>query len=356
MLDLTYNYNQTEDYNIEYITLQENNNDNYLFFGDNYYGLTYLIDELEYNGKVDLVYIDPPYNTGNTFKMGNTMSKGKDSNVAYVDKLPLDTYLGFMSERLKLIHKLLSNKGSFYLHCDYKVGHYLKVLCDTVFGISNFRADITRVKCNSKNFKQRNYGNIKDCILFYTKSDEYIWNYPRIPFTEEDINRLYNKVDENGERYCTQSLNAPGEVSEGDTGKAWRGRLPPKGRHWCTNQSVLDEWDKNGLIEWSKTGNPRKKIYAKDRIKEGKVLQDIWEFKDPPRVEYPTTKSKDLLEIIIGASSNKDSIVCDCFCGSGSTCGVARSLGRKYIGMDNGGESIKLLKRDFMDSTWVEII
>ena len=341
---------------VVYKRIHQRFGDNYLLFGDNLLGLEYCLNELNLKGKVDLVYIDPPYNTGRVFRMGNSISRSETGEIAYNDKYDFDEYLEFIHKRVELIYELLSDRGSFYLHCDYKVNHYLKVLCDKVFGRKFFRSDITRIKCNSKNFKRKNYGNIKDCILFYTKTDDYIWNNPRIPYTDEELERIYNKIDDDGERYCTESLSAPGVVVNGDTGKDWRGVSPPVGRHWCTNPSVFDEWDKKGLIEWSPNGVPRKKVYASERKDKGKVLQDIWEFKDPPRVEYPTTKNSELLETIIRASSNPNSIVLDCFCGSGTTLKVARDNNRKYIGIDSGSESVKLLKRDLKDSNWIEIL
>ena len=340
------------------IQVKELNNkesSNLLLYGDNIKGLYYLLYNLDLKESIDLIYIDPPYNTGRAFRMGGTISRSEKDQLAYNDNRPFNEYLEFIRERTILLHQLLSNKGSFYLHCDYKIGHYLKIICDEIFGKNNFRCDITRIKCDSKNFKRKNYGNIKDCILFYTKTNDYIWNAPTEPFTDEEITRLYNKIDDNGERYTTCSIDAPGEVVNGDTGKEWRGILPPKGRHWCTNQTILDEWDKQGLIEWSSKGRPRKIKYAREAIQKGKRLQDIWKFKDPTKVAYPTTKNKELLQTIIQASSNRDSIVLDCFSGSGTTLECANELNRRYIGMDNSKESIKILTEKFKDAKQIQI-
>jgi len=119
--------------------------------------------------------------------------------------------------------------------------------------------------------------------------------------------------------------------------------LPPKGRHWRSSPDVLEELDRKGLIEWSKNGVPRKKIYADER--EGKKVQDIIEFKDPQNPSYPTEKNLDLLKFIIGASSNPESIVLDCFCGSGTTLKAAQELGRNWIGIDKSEEAIKVALR-----------
>ena len=150
------------------------------------------------------------------------------------------------------------------------------------------------------------------------------WNDPKVPFSAADKARLFGKRDSDGRMYATIPLHAPGETAAGSTGKAWRGVMPPKGRHWRTEPAVLDEWDAQGLIEWSANNVPRKKIFADER--DGKRMQDIWEFKDPQRPEYPTQKSLALLEFIIGASSDAGDIVLDCFCGSGTNaCGGAEA-------------------------------
>lgn len=318
---------------------------NKLIFGDNLPILNTLLDE--YAGKVDLVYIDPPFATNGSFKISdsraNTISSSNNDEIAYSDTLVGSDFLEFLRERLFFLRELLSKNGSIYLHIDYKIGHYVKVIMDEVFGRENFRNDITRIKCNPKNFDRKAYGNIKDLILFYSKSTIPIWNNPRIPFSEEDKERLFKKIDKNGRRYTTIPLHAPGETTSGNTSKEWRGMKPPKGRHWRTDPATLEEWDKKGLIEWSASGVPRKKIYLDE--KQGKKMQDIWEFKDPQYPQYPTEKSLDLLKFIIEASSNKDSLVLDCFAGSGTTLVAAQILGRNWIGIDKSEHAIKVAKK-----------
>ena len=251
----------------------------------------------------------------------------------------------FLRRRLILIRELLSERGSIYLHIDYKIGHYVKVIMDEVFGVENFRNDITRIKCNPKNFKRTAYGNIKDMILFYSKSKNPIFNDPKEPYSQEDIERLFPKIDKNGRRYTTIPLHAPGETKDGKTGEEWRGIKPPTGRHWRSRPEVLEELDKQGLIEWSKNGNPRRIIYADE--KDGKKKQDIWNYKDSQYPIYPTEKSLDMIQDIILASSNRDSIVMDCFCGSGGTLKVATDLGRNWIGVDNSKKAIEITKKRF---------
>lgn len=322
---------------------------NILIKADNIKGMQWLLDN-GYRGKIDLCYIDPPFATGGTFATDNdgriaTISKSFDSKIAYIDKLQGSDFIAYLKERIKLIHELLSDRGSLYLHIDYKIGHYVKVMLDEIFGIENFRNDITRIKCNPKNFERIGYGNIKDLILFYSKGKKPIWNHPRIPCEEEDVLKLYNKVDKQGRRYTTVPIHAPGETLNGESNKPFKGIYPPKGRHWRCSVDELERLDKEGLIEWSSSGNPRKINYADEHMT--KKAQDIWEFKDPTRPIYPTEKNIDMLNFIIQASSLNSSIVLDCFCGSGSTLYASMMSGRKWIGIDQSEVAIETTKGRF---------
>lgn len=307
-------------------------NPNLLLHGENLDGLDYLLQS-GYRNKVDLIYIDPPFATGINFTVSgeraSTISQSRSGEIAYTDKVLGSDFVESIKKRLLLAKDLLSDQGSIYLHTDYKIGHYMRVMMDEVFGIDNFRNDITRIKCNPKNFSRIGYGNIKDLVLFYTKSTSAIWNEPREPYTLDEIERLYPKKDKRGRRYTTVPIHAPGENLNPEK---FRGLLPPKGRHWRTDVETLKMWDNEGLIEWSNKGNPRKIIYLDDR--EGKRVQDIWTFKDPQYPVYPTEKNLGLLERIIQTSSNPDSIVLDFYCGSGTTLFAAKKLGRRWIGID----------------------
>jgi adenine-specific DNA-methyltransferase len=320
--------------------------ENKLIFGDNLLVLKKLITHYNLAGKIDLVYIDPPFATNKTFTVSenrsNTISNGKNGTLAYADTLKGTDFLEFLRERLTLLKILLSEEGSIYLHIDYKIGHYVKIIMDEIFGIENFRNDITRIKCNPKNFARKGYGNIKDMILFYSKTANPIWNEPRMPYSEADKLKLFPKKDENGRYYTTIPLHAPGETQNGKTSGDFKGVFPPTGRHWRTNIETLEVWDKEGLIEWSKKGNPRKKMYLEEQ--DGKRLQDIWEMKDPQYPAYPTEKNGDLLDIIVKTSSKSDSYVLDCFCGSGTTLFAAQQNGRRWIGIDQSEEAIKQVR------------
>ncbi|MDR2704987.1 MAG: site-specific DNA-methyltransferase [Planctomycetaceae bacterium] len=320
-------------------------NENLLIQTDNIKGLNYLLEN-GFKGKIDLVYIDPPYATGGNFTITNgratTISNSKNGNIAYTDTLKGSDFIDFLRERLILIYELLSDHGSIYLHIDYKIGHYVKVIMDEVFGIENFRNDIARIKCNPKNFDRIGYGNIKDLILFYSKTSEPIWNEPRKKYSEKDLETLFPKKDKNGRRYTTVPIHAPGETENGKSSQPFKGILPPIGRHWRNDVETLEQWDKEGLIEWSSTGNPRKIMYADER--EGMRVQDIWEYKDPPYPQYPTEKNAEMLDLIVKTSSNENSIVMDCFCGSGTTPKAAQLNDRQWIAIDQSELAIKITK------------
>jgi adenine-specific DNA-methyltransferase len=228
-----------------------------------------------------------------------------------------------------------------------------KIILDEVFGAENFRAFITRKKSNPKNYTRKSYGNIGDYILFYSKTDSYIWNRQTTEPTEDHL-KEYRYVDEKGRRHMRVPIHAPG-VRNGETGGEWKGMLPPPGKHWQYKPSTLDKLDAEGHIHWSSSGNPRKKVYLDEH--EGVSVQDIWlDFKDAHNQNikitgYPTEKNPKLLERIIKASSNEGSIVLDCFAGSGTTLDVAGKLGRRWIGMDEGCESMATICQRIVKGT-----
>lgn len=347
---LTYSNKKTEEEILkeekEFFLPRFDLNSNKLFYGDNLSVLKALFYKCNMKGKIDLIYIDPPFSTNTVFrtdkKRTQTISMGNNNEIAYSDKIVGDEFLEFIRERLIFARELLSDQGSIYLHIDYKIGHYIKILMDEVFGAENFRNDITRIKCNPKNFKRKAYGNIKDLILFYSKTKNNIWNECYTEYSQEDITRLYKKQND-GRYYTTVPLHAPGET-KGVTSQPFRDILPPPGRHWRCSPFELENLDEKGLIEWSKTGTPRRKIFADERL--GKKVQDIWDFKDPQYPNYPTEKNIDLLKRIILTSSNENSLIMDFFCGSGTTLLAAEQLSRKWIGVDKSEKAIEItLKR-----------
>ena len=327
-----------------------NINESLFLKGDNFVALSSLASS-GYVGKIDLIYIDPPFNTNQTFTVEDervsTISRKKNAIVAYSDQMTPPEYIEFMRERLVLLRELLSENGSIYLHIDNKMGHYIKIIMDEIFGVDNFKNDIARIKSNPKNFMRKAYGNQKDVILFYAKNkDKNIFNNVTIQLDENDKAKMFKKIDENGRRYNTVPVHAPGETN-GKTGSEWRGMFPPSGRHWRTDPRELDRLDKLGLIEWSKNGVPRIKKFADEH--KGKKIQDIWNYIDPAYPLYPTEKNLKMLEMIVEQSSDKESIVLDCFAGSGSTLLAAQNLGRKWIGIDQSDVSYSVISKRLLD-------
>lgn len=317
---------------------QGNNYSNSLYYGDNFGILKNLLLDEKANNKVKLVYIDPPYSTNQKFK-------NKSEAHAYDDLLTGANYIEFIRERLIMLREILADDGSIYVHLDHNMSFPIKLIMDEVFGEKNFRSWITRKKCNPKNFTSKQYGNIQDFILFYTKSSKYTWNRPYESQGIYSFEQRYPKIDKvTGRRYALVPIHAKG-IRNGATGETWKGMKPPFGKHWQFTPEKLEDLDMQGRIYWSPTGNPRRKIYADED--KGVPVQDIWlNYKDAHNQNikvtgYPTEKNPDLLSRIIKTSSNEGDIVLDCFCGSGTTLAVAEETNRKWIGIDNSELAIK---------------
>jgi adenine-specific DNA-methyltransferase len=331
--------------NVKYESLYGEFKVNKLIYGDNLDVLRFLLHSGDLKNKVKLIYIDPPYGTNSVFQSRNQ----KDS---YKDDLVGSHFIEFIRRRVVLLRELLSEDGSIYVHLDSNMTSQIKIIMDEVFGAKNFRGFITRKKCSNKNSTRNTYGNISDYILFYSKTDKFTWHRATAAWTDEKILKEYPCIDEaTGRRFKKVPIHAPG-VRNGETGKEWKGMLPPPGKHWQYTPSNLDEFDRVGEIYWSATGNPRRKVFL-DKDK-GIAVQDIWtDVQDSLNQSikitgYPTEKNPDLLKRIIEASSVKGDIVLDCFAGSGTTLGVAQQLGRNWVGVDNSSEAIdNILKRFF---------
>ncbi len=321
---------------------------NRLIYGDNLPVLSRLHRDPRISGKVQLVYIDPPFATGSVFK-------SRSQEDAYSDMMTGARYIEFLRKRLILLRELLSDDGSIYVHLDSKMAFQIKVEMDEIFGDHNFRGSITRKKCNPKNYTRRTYGNVSDYILFYTKTNAYFWERPYDVWTEEQALQEYSYIEEDtGRRYKKVPIHAPG-IRNGATGGYWRKMLPPEGKHWQYTPDKLDEMDAKGEIYWSPNGNPRRKLYLEDSS--GKPVQDIWlEFKDAHNQNiritgYPTEKNPELLARIIKASSPPDGLILDCFAGSGTTLDVAHEFGRRWIGIDNSLHAIETILKRFIHGT-----
>ena len=207
--------------------------DNRLYHGDNLGVLAALAQDESVAGKVRLVYIDPPFSTAAAFE-------SRKQKHAYNDHLVGPDFVEALRERLILIHRILADDGSLYLHLDERMAFHFRVILDEIFGEQNYRNCITRKKCNPKNYTRKTYGNVADYILFYSKTDSYVWNRAIEPWDDARAAKEYQYVDEQGRRYKKVPVHAPG-VRNGETGKPWRGKLPPPGKHWQYPPATLDE-------------------------------------------------------------------------------------------------------------------
>lgn len=316
---------------------------NQFFFGDNLNALLYLLNN-GYRSKVRLVYIDPPFATCSNFV-------NRKQDLAYSDSLSGGEFVEFIRQRLLVLYELLADDGSIYVHLDNKMACTIKLILDEIFGEANCRAFITRKKCSTKNYTKNTYGNISDYIMFYSKTDKYVWNRPFAPWDLDNMLEQYPYTDEQGRRFKKVPIHAPG-VRNGATGQPWRGKLPPHGKHWQYTPDKLEELDAAGEIYWSPNGNPRRKVFCDPN--KGIPVQDIWlEFRDSVNqaqktTGYPTEKNLDMLKLIVEASSNLGDLVMDCFAGSGTTLGAAFELERQWIGIDNSPESLKAVLKRFV--------
>ncbi len=365
---------------------------NHLYFGD----CLDVLQELHQNYPqpfIDLIYIDPPFNSKRNYNVlfesigmqdANAQKQAFAdtwSNVSYMDELhmlaDLDkdlydvlqvfdktksisngavAYLTTMAHRLWYMHKLLKDTGSFYLHCDPTMSHYLKLLCDMLFGEDNFRNEIIWQRTSARSDSKK-WNHIHDTILLYTKSDKYTWNKQYIAYDEAYTEKFYRFVEpETGRRYASDNLTAAG-TREGSSGNTWRGiNVKGKGLHWKYTTEKLDVLDKEGRIIWPQKegGVPRFKRYL-DEMK-GLAIQSIVDDIPPlsassaEKLGYPTQKPEALLERIVSASSNEGDVVADFFCGCGTSISVAQRLNRKWLGADISHLAVRLILKRLIDT------
>lgn len=343
-----------------------------IWTNDNLVALQTLLDERDpethdyrYRGKVDLVYIDPPFMVNNDFRADNAIDIELDEDegvlarkepslveiLAYKDtwRQGLDSFLTMLRRRLELLKDLLAPTGSIYVHLDWHAVHYVKVLMDELFGYENFKNEIVWQRTSSHNDPGK-YGIINDSLLFYAVSDRMHWGDPsRVPpasyLDAHDI-----QTDDAGRLFRARDLTAP-HLRFGETGKAWRGLQPAqKGRCWSVPVAELDELDQKGMILWPERGEwPRLKVYLSDD--RGIPVQSIWSDISPvnsqagERSGYPTQKPLALVDRIIAASCPVGGIVLDCFMGSGTAAEAAERLGRRWIAIDNAKYAVHLTRK-----------
>ena len=360
---------------------------NKLYFGDN---LKILRDYVE-DASVDLIYLDPPFNSSATYNVLFKEKSGEESAaqitafedtwqwsqeaeavyreivesgphkladlmqalLAFLGRNDMMAYLVMMAIRLVELHRVLKPIGSIYLHCDPTASHYLKLVLDSIFSPWNFLNEIIWKRTSAHSSAKR-YGPVHDVALFYSKTERFTWNAQYSPHDESYIATHYRSKDESGRPYTLSDLTAAGK-REGSSGKSWHGFSPAsKGNHWKFTIENLERLDAEGRIYWPSGGGwPRYRRYL-DEVK-GVPMQDVWTDLDPinakasERLGYPTQKPEALLERIIKASSNEGDVVLDPFCGCGTAIAVAERLKRRWIGIDITYLAINLVQRRLRD-------
>ena len=336
---------------------------NRLIWGDKKYVLPSLLDE--FAGKVNLIYIDPPFATGGDFSFsasvpddpdeeanGNGISFVKQPSVieqkAYRDTWGrgLDGYLTWFAETLALLRELLAEDGSVYVHLDYNVSHYAKAVLDEVFGMDGFRSEITWKRQTAHSDSKR-FGPIHDTIFYYARSRLTKFNPQFSPYDQSYIESHYTGRDPDGRRFRLGDLTARGPRP--GLQYTFRGVNPPRGRVWAVLPEKMEQLHEAGRIVFSSSGMPNYKRYLDEMP--GRALQDVWTDVPPVNPQalennaYPTQKPEALLDRIIKASSNEGDLVLDCFCGSGTTAAVAEKLKRPWIACDLGRFAIHTTRK-----------
>jgi adenine-specific DNA-methyltransferase len=351
---------------------------NRLIWGDKRYVLPSLLPE--FAGKVDLIYIDPPFDTGADFSFMATLpgleSEENGERVflkepsileqkAYRDTWGhgLGSYLEWFCESIVLLQELLNETGSIYVHLDYHVAHYAKAILDELFGEDKFLNEIVWRRTGAHNDPGR-YGNIHDVIFFYTKSEDYIWNPQFTLHSDEAIDSSFSYGEnasgtivrlKKGEtlpagfrRFQTVTMRSP--HPRPNLYYVYKGYKPhPNG--WSVNRTRMEQYDRENRLFYpsSKEGALRLKMYLDESP--GVPVQDLWtdvkklEASSLERVGYDTQKPEALLDRILKASSNEGNLVLDCFCGSGTTAAVAEKLNRRWIACDLGRFAIHTTRK-----------
>ncbi|MBI5192883.1 MAG: site-specific DNA-methyltransferase [Nitrospirae bacterium] len=335
---------------------------NKLIWGDNKLILSSLKngplgEEIEKQGGIKLIYIDPPFDVGADFSMdieigGDTFTKKPNmlEELAYRDTWGkgADSFIAMIYERLVLMRDLLFEDGSIFVHCDYRVTAYIRLILDEIFGKSNHRNEITWRRANAHNDPGR-CGIITDTIHYYVKAEAPIWNPVHVPYSQEYLDSHWKKKDENGKLFRLIPLDAPKHGDGGNLIYEWKGKWPAKSRTWAYVKAKMEEFERAGKIAYTKTGTPCLKRYVDETL--GLPIQNLWDDIPPvnpmaiERLGYGTQKPEALLERIIQASSNEGDLVADFFCGSGTTAAVAEKLGRKWIVTDLGKFAIHTTRK-----------
>ncbi len=355
---------------------------NKLIWGDNLLVMGSMLEKIA--GRIDLIYIDPPFATGADFSFVSEIGEGgidiqKEQSVieekAYRDTWGrgLSSYLETMAERLRLISELLSPNGALYVHLDYHVGHYIKVILDEIFGQDNLLAEIIWKRKDAQSFA-KGYGVVHDTILAYVRGNSFTFNKVYRPLSEETANNWYTNeeavtndiINRLGitirkgtvRRFNKADISAPGDRQGTKAHHEWKGCWPPKGRHWQYTHERMIELEKENRLIYSSTGRVYEKRYLDES--KGTPLQTLWDDVSQLRgmskhseasewLDYNTQKPEALLERVISVSSNPGDLVADFFCGSGTTLAVAEKLGRRWIGCDLGRFAIHTTRKRLLE-------
>ncbi len=322
---------------------------NKIFWGDNLQVMSHLLKD--YRGKVDLIYIDPPFDSKADYKKKievKGVGKAETDSTSFEEKQygdiwTNDEYLQFMYERLIIMHQLLSDTGSIYLHCDYHKNHYLRCLLDNIFGPENFINEITWKRRGGALNNFKSLGQLTDTIYLYSKNqNSYTFNAIKTkdtPEVQEYIKQRFVYDDGDGRKYSRDPITNPSSTPTPSLIYEYKGYQPPA-KGWAFSRTTMEEWDAAGKLYFpsDKTQRIRRKTFLDDY--EGQPLQNYWgdiyviNSQAKESLNYPTQKPEALLERIISLSSNPGDLVFDCFMGSGTSQAVAMKLGRKFIGAD----------------------
>lgn len=321
---------------------------NKIYWGDNLQVMSHLLRE--FRGKVDLIYIDPPFNSKADYKKKITLHGQIITNDStsfeekqYGDIWTNDEYLQFMYERLIVMRELLAETGSIFLHCDYHKNHYLRCLLDEVFGADNFINEITWKRRGGALNNFKSLGQLTDTIYLYSKnSGVYTFNAIKTkdtPEVQEYIKQRFVYDDGDGRKYSRDPVTNPATTATPSLIYEYKGYQPPE-KGWAFSRQTMEEWDARGKLYFpqDKSQRIRRKTFLDEY--EGQPLQNYWgdiyviNSQAKESLAYPTQKPEDLLERIMRISSNPGDLVFDCFMGSGTTQAVAMKLGRRFIGAD----------------------
>lgn len=314
-----------------------------IYCGDNLEQLPKLPDNC-----VDLIYIDPPFNSNRNYEVfwGETKEKR-----AFEDRhASTQAYIDYMRPRCVELARVLKKTGSFYYHCDWHASHYVKVMLDQIFGENNFKNEIVWRRTQGRK-SERQWPRVHDSIFFYTGTSAWTWNAQTVPHKPGEVKGHDLMEDEDG-IYRLSDLSGSGQGPVRKFGV--RGEIaPPKGRHWMFDQAGIDQLMLDGRIEFSRTGSPRLKTYLKNLP--GVDIGDIWTDIEPinasaaERLGYPTQKPLALLERIVKASSSPNDVVLDAFCGCGTALVAAQNLGRQWIGIDISPTACRVMAKRLRD-------